>query len=152
MLGHVKQNDIDDHGETEDEMEFLVPRMANQRNGIRKQDEMIGKGMDSLCETRRNQTAQNEMKVNEGEHEDEGPASCSRRGPGADQSRYLFPGGVGVGPYTLLVPLHEVKIETKKTGVTRTLHAHTHTRCTNLHDIPMSLNPFNSLPCWTRAS
>ena len=37
----MKQNDVDDDDVDEDEMRLLVPSMPDQRNGIRKQDEMI---------------------------------------------------------------------------------------------------------------
>ena len=40
----MKPNDVDDDDAEEDEMRILVPSMPDQRNGMRKQDEMIREG------------------------------------------------------------------------------------------------------------
>ena len=60
------QDDVDgDDDVDEDEMIILVPSMPDQRNGIRKQDEMIrqGQGFSPLLrQTLRNDEARNEMK------------------------------------------------------------------------------------------
>ena len=41
----MKQNDVDDDDDVgEDEMRILVPSMPDQRNGIRKPDEVIRQG------------------------------------------------------------------------------------------------------------
>ena len=40
----MKLNDVDDDDVDADEMRILVPSMPDQRNGIRKQDDVIRQG------------------------------------------------------------------------------------------------------------